>query len=369
MNRFLFSLTAMFALASCAPDVTEGRKSCLSCALDDTGEDDDTGVGVFGDEDDDTGTDDDTDPDSSGSEDLDGDGRTGAIDCDDTNDQIYPGATEVCNGLDDNCDGQTDEGDVCSTVDNDGDGYSPAGGDCDDSDADIYPGADDEPGDGIDSDCDDEMDPEDDVEDDDDADTGTEDDDDDVSGTDETDDDGDGYSEDAGDCDDADADIHPSAEEREFDSDGNVVTTIDGIDNDCDGEIDEDWQAMVTVTHLNSGSYDLGVGQYDSGDEMEYYGWQETSSTSTTTVSVELLTADYDLSGSCGLRMNGVSSGEPYLCYEWSIDESVDFDIWFLGTWYDQSNVTEWIYDADTGECSAVFQMDSDSSCIPVNDE
>jgi hypothetical protein len=38
--------------------------------------------------------------------------------------------------------------------DNDGDGYSEAEGDCDDTNADIYPGAPETPGDGVDSNCD-----------------------------------------------------------------------------------------------------------------------------------------------------------------------------------------------------------------------
>ncbi len=86
------------------------------------------------------------------------------LDCDDIDPFINPGAIEQCNGKDDNCNGQTDEGGVCTPQptcnDQDQDGYgSPATGcpqtlpDCDDSKSNIHPNAP-EICDGFDNDCD-----------------------------------------------------------------------------------------------------------------------------------------------------------------------------------------------------------------------
>ncbi|MFM7202063.1 MAG: putative metal-binding motif-containing protein, partial [Myxococcota bacterium] len=80
-------------------------------------------------------------------------------DCNDANAAVKPGATETCNGIDDNCSGTIDEGTSATTwyKDTDGDGqgvstqtttacvkptgYAATSGDCDDADADIYTGA------------------------------------------------------------------------------------------------------------------------------------------------------------------------------------------------------------------------------------
>lgn len=90
-------------------------------------------------------------------DDADGDGYDYDVDCNDLDVTINQGAFEICNDLLDNdCDGNTDLADTDCTmpaVDVDGDGYTSAV-DCNDVDAAIHPGAVDIPDDGVDQDCD-----------------------------------------------------------------------------------------------------------------------------------------------------------------------------------------------------------------------
>jgi hypothetical protein len=132
----------------------------------------------------------------------------GGDDCDDEDPQVYPGASELCDGKDGNCDGRFPP----AESDQDGDGW-PLCNDCDDLDPDINPGRVEICGDGIDNDC--------------------------SGSVDDKDVDGDGEIDVAcggRDCDDEDTGVVPGAEE-----------ICDGKDNDCDGilpdserDVDED---------------------------------------------------------------------------------------------------------------------------------
>jgi len=175
--------------------------------------------------------------------DYDGDGTVYADDCDDEDPDVHPGASERCNGEDDDCDGTIDEDAIDPEtfwIDADGDGYGDPNGattqgctppegyaandtDCDDHDSERSPGAAEVVDDGIDQDCNG-------------FDTVTcyVDDDEDGYGTDlgtialATDgscDTEDGESTVATDCDDDNPDIHPGA----------VEIVNDSIDQNCDG--------------------------------------------------------------------------------------------------------------------------------------
>ncbi|QQR86112.1 MAG: S8 family serine peptidase [Flavobacteriales bacterium] len=173
-----------------------------------------------------------------GQSDTDGDGWWAGSDCNDANTSVYPGADELCDGLDNDCNGQVDDGiSITYYTDADGDGFGVDGtgtvgdcnqpigtatvaGDCDDADDTVFPGAP-ELCDNIDNNCDGEVDNE-------------------AGIAYYTDSDGDGYGDDAsmtlsctpipntitigGDCNDGDAAINPGA-----------ADPCDSIDQDCSG--------------------------------------------------------------------------------------------------------------------------------------
>ena len=188
-------------------------------------------------------------------QDRDEDGYTADEDCDDDDATINPGASELCDGIDNDCNGEADER-VTTTfyADGDGDGYGNPlimteaceepigyvanGLDCSDANAVAYPGAE-EICDGVDNDCNDEVDENLDI-------------------NFYVDSDGDGYGDDenivtgcqaelglstlSGDCNDSDPSISPIANE-----------ICDEVDNNCDGSIDNDATSTFYADHDEDG--------------------------------------------------------------------------------------------------------------------
>jgi len=171
-------------------------------------------------------------------------------DCDDADPAIHPGATELCNGEDDDCDGVVDPPELLPPitcyrdVDEDAwgiedstfescacpEGYATQAGDCDDVDATIHPGAAETWYDGVDQDC---------------------------AGEDDFDADADGWRVDE-DCDDSDPSVNPEA----------VEICGNGIDDDCDGQpgacgIDAEWDvtdARLEILSMNAAAYASPLG-------------------------------------------------------------------------------------------------------------
>ncbi len=293
----------------------------LACALKelptDTGED--TGSNA-------AGLTDDTDADADGYSEADGD-------CDDLDAAIHPGAEEVCDEADNNCDGQIDEG-VTTTfyADADGDaygdpdttseacsmpvGYTDLDGDCDDLDALTNPVAA-ERCDDVDNDCDGQTDE-------------------DLTALWYYDGDGDGYGDaasayetcnpppgwvpDDSDCDDDEPTAHPGGSE-----------VCDEADNDCDGDIDEN---VTTTFYLDSD----GDG-YGSEDD---------------TIEACSVSAGYSaIAGDCDDDKGGISPHSTELC------DGVDNDCDGQTDELNAADASDWYADADGdgyGSASSVKQ-------------
>jgi hypothetical protein len=86
-------------------------------------------------------------------QDGDGDGSTSCNDCDDANPAVYPSASQVCDGLNNDCNDAAWPGDFGNEQDHDGDGVTACGGDCNDADPSSAPGGV-ESCEGNDNDCD-----------------------------------------------------------------------------------------------------------------------------------------------------------------------------------------------------------------------
>ena len=286
-------------------------------------------------------------------------------DCDDANSNSNPGAIELCNGLDDDCDSTVDEDDASDAMtwyqDADADGYGdpdeatlactvPSGyladnTDCNDYSADRYPGAD-EYCNGFDDDCD-----------------GT---------VDEnyaldtlvyyTDADGDGYGDatitqvacnpsmgwtsDATDCDDTDSSINP----------GESDWCADGVDNDCDGA-DETLNGLLTWQYNDSDAD--GVVDFIVRYEQNSDGENETAY------------IDTDADGTSDYTYHWIYDADGNLTQAY-YDAYGSIYVYFEATYDIDGNLTWYAYDSDTDgswDETTTYSYDSDGNVTVGEDD
>ena len=292
------------------------------------------------------------------------------FDCDDYDAATHPGAEEVCDGIDNDCDHELDEG-VQTTwyADSDGDGFAdvdttadaceaPSGyiaapeddaWDCDDTSAEVNPDAT-EVCNELDDDCDGLVD-----DDDDSLDTST-------ASTWFDDSDGDGFGDadvttttceapsgtvaDDTDCDDADAEVNPDGTEA-----------CNEVDDDCDGLVDDDDDSLDTSTAST---------WYDDSDG-DGFGDAD-ASTTTCEAPTGTVADDTD----CDDGASSVNPDATEICND--VDDDCDglvdddddtLDTSTASTWYDDSD-GDGFGDADTStlSCDAPSgTVDDDSDC------
>ncbi len=264
-------------------------------------------------------------------------------DCDDQDSDAWPGSVEVCDGGDDDCDGEVDEDNSADAstyyIDYDGDGYgsdaytisacelpdgwSETQDDCDDVEADVHPGADEFCND-IDDNCDSEID----------------DDDDDLDLTTATkwhdDDDGDGFGDDSAYILSCDAPSGTISEGTDCDDDNAKVNTdateiCNDIDDDCDGDTDDEDADLDTST----------ASTWYADDDSDSYGDSDDS-----TLSCDAPTGAVSDDTDCDDTNKAVNPGATEICNS-GVDDDCSGQADDEDSGLDTSTATTWYTDND----------------------